>query len=220
MCVLGSMKKSKLKLPILILLVACGLIWLIQAPLLGFYLTHKIGMNISVESVKLRPNSLNLRDFVIKNPDGFKGNAFASKEIRSEYRVNQLFSNPTTIDCIEIKDSTIRISFKNSKNLSNNWAVLGQNISKRERVNSFVIHKLILTNLDIEIEGANVLVPARKAHFDHLEFNDINSEAGFPTELLLKLIFRSGGIEQYIQDLMNPTQTIQKLLSPQKIFKN
>lgn len=208
------MKKYGWKLLVLLIFAALVFVWLIRAPLLSSFLSNKMGIQISIRWIGLWPSHTNIHVFTIKNPPGFQDSAFKAEEVVCNYRLRQLVGDPTVIDRIEIKNSVLRIDFTNSMGTSNNWTVLGQMVPKQKSHSNVLIQKLILTDFNVEIHGANYLVKAKQTHFDLLEFDDINSQEGFPTALLIKLIFQKSGIDQYIQDLFNPEEKIRSILTP------
>lgn len=212
------MKRYGWKIVVLLILAALVFVWLIRAPLLSAYLSNKMGIDVSMQWIGIWPSHTRIHDFALKNPPGFKGRAFKAEEVDCNYSFEKIFSDPTVIDLIEIKHSVLRIDFTNPLGTANNWTVLGQMIPKNRKNSNVLIRKLILTDFNVEVNGVNLLVKVKETHFERLEFDDISSQNGFPTARLVKLIFQSSGIEQYIQDLFNPEENIQKILSPLKVF--
>ena len=212
------MKRYGWKFFILIILASLVFVWLIRAPLISSYLSKKLRIEISIRWIGVWPTYMNIHGFAVKNPPGYHEKAFKAEEITCRYNLGQLLGNPTVIDSIEIKNPVLRIDFTNPLGTANNWTALAERMPERKSRSNVVIRKLILTNFNVEIYGANLLVKPKQTHFDRLEFDEIDSQQGFPTARLIRMIFQSSGIDQYLQDLFNPEQNIQNLLSPQKIF--
>jgi len=208
------MKKYGWKALVLLALAALVFVWLIRAPILSSYLTKKMGLEVSLRWIGLWPSHTTIHLFKVKNPPGYTGEAFKAAKIVCNYQLGPLFGDPSVIEEIEIHNCVLRIDFPSSLSASNNWTAIGEKIRK-ERGGGVIIRKLILTNFDVEIHGSPVFVKAKQTHFDRLEFDEIDSEEGFPTEKLIQLIFQTSGIDQFLQNLFQPAQ---KYLSPLKIF--
>jgi|GEM_PF-2833611 len=176
--------------------------------------------NKALRWIGIWPSHTNIHTFAVKNPPGFKGRAFAADEIAVNYRLKGLFGDPTVIDEIEVKHSVLRIDFANSVGTQNNWTALGQMMPKQKKQSHVIIRKLVLTDFNVEVYGFNLFVKTKQTHFDRLEFDNIDSLEGFPTDRLIRLIFQSSGIEQYIQNLFGPSGPIQLVLPSIRFFGN
>ncbi len=208
------MKRDGWKIAVLLILAVLVFFWLIRVPILNSALSNRLGVTISVKWVGLWPSRTKLHKFEIENPSGFKGNAFEAKQVVCRYSLSELFGDPTVIDGIEIDHSILRIDFTNPMSTANNWTALGQMLHKQKSASKVLIRKLILTDFDVEIHGANYLARPKQTHFDTLEFDDISSQEGFPTARLVRLIFQSSGIDQFIENLFNPEKRIEEALTP------
>lgn len=215
---LRIMRKYGWKVVVLLVLAALVFVWLIRAPILSSYLTDKMGVPVSMRWIGIWPRHTNIHQFSIKNPPGYKGRAFAAEEIGLSYTLKELFGNPTVIDEIEVKHSVIRIDLTNPVGSDNNWSALGKVMPKQKKPSHVIIRKLILTDFNVEVYGTNVFVKTKQTHFDRLEFDNIDSQQGFPTDQLIRMIFQSSGIDQYIQNLfLGPNSPIQQVL-PLRLF--
>ncbi len=208
------MKRDGWKIAVLLILAVLVFFWLIRVPILNSALSNRLGVKISVRWIGLWPSRMNLHNFEVENPPGFKGSAFEAKQVACYYSLSELFGDPTVIDRIEIDQSILRIDFTSPLSVANNWTVLGQMMPKQKSNSKVLIRKLTLTDFDVEIHGANYLVSPKQTHFDSLEFDDISSQEGFPTARLVRLIFQTAGIGQYIENLFNPEKDIEEALSP------
>ncbi len=204
----------------ILLLIFGGVIfvWLIKAPIMSWYLTNKMGVPVSMASVSIRPSQSKILDFKIKNPPGFKlRDALRAEKTTIDYRFRQLFGNPSEIDEIEIDDIYLSIILTSPMGGTNNWTVIaaGMPLEPEDQKGNggeheVTVHRLILSNLNVEIQGGQFVKAPPSKHIDRLEFNEVSSKTGFPTKELINAIFQGAGIEQYIKDAFNPSKTLQK----------
>src|SRR5262245_32445365 len=212
------MKKYGWKVGLLTIFAVLVLFWLIRAPILSAYVSSKIGLPVTIRWVGLWPSRTNMHGFVMMNPSGFKNSAFKAKEVVCRYRLNELFGESTVIDLIEVDHSVLTIEFKDPNSTDNNWTVLGEKVEKRQEGSKVLIKKLVLKDFNVDIQGTNNIAKAKQTHFDEVEFDNIGSEEGFPTERLIRMIFETGGIDQFLKGLFNPEKGLQKAMSPLKMF--
>ncbi len=204
------------KIVILCIVVVILGLWLMKAPILSRYLTEKIGVPVSIDSVSMRPSRTEIHDFKIKNPHGFSPKeALKAKRTSIDYQFGHLFGAITEIDQIEIDDIFLSIILKNLSGSENNWTAIVEGMPpENSHQREVIIHRLILSNLNVEIRGSKLLKLPPSKHIDRLEFKEVSSKTGFPTKELIKEIFQGAGIDQYIKDLLSPG----KLLNPGLIF--
>ncbi|MES2273680.1 MAG: hypothetical protein V4487_05775 [Chlamydiota bacterium] len=215
------MRKLAWKLILLIIVGVIVFFWLIKAPIMSSYLTQKMGVPVSIGSISMWPSQTVIKNFRIKNPRGFKTRtAFEAERTEVDYNYKQLTSNPSEIDQILIDKIFISVEFSNPLGSQNNWTAIGAGMPKEERRNAkhVIIHKLILTNITIEIRGLGLLGKPQTRQIDRMEFDEIDSQKGFPTKDLISRIFKGAGIQQYIKDAFNPENIIDKVLNPFKGF--
>ncbi len=209
---------------ILLLLVVAAFvfIWLMKAPVISSYLTRKMGVSVAIGSVNLGSNHTSMGNFRILNPPRFGSRvAFKANEIQVSYRFGQLTSDPSEIDEIVLDGVYLNIELPSSNTSDNNWTAIGAQMPKHRGNREVIIHKLIIKNMTVETQGkgAKVLGIAGTRSFDRMEFDEIDSREGFPTEELINRIFKNAGIFKYIENLLNPIQdTIKKNLNPINIF--
>lgn len=203
---------------ILLLIIVGGLIflWLIKAPIMSWYLTDKLKVPTSMSSISIWPSQTTIRQFRILNPRGFKTrSAFEADETKIEYRLGQLRGNPSEIDRITVDGIYMSIECSNPMCSKNNWTAIGgrmaQNQQKAEK-REVVIHKFILSNMTVEVRGLGFGKPPFTKKIDYLEFDEVSSEKGFPTDKLIKAIFQGAGLQDYIPDFLNPQNAIKQLL--------
>jgi hypothetical protein len=212
------MNWKNLSWKILLLLIAGVVVffWLIKAPIMSWYLTNKLGVPVSMDSVSIWPSQSKILDFKIKNPHGFKlRDALKAKKTTIDYRFHQLFGNPSEIDQIEIDDIYLSIILTSPLGSDNNWTAIaaGMPLEKEKSAgdeHEVIIHRLILSNLNVEIQGGKLVKAPPSKHIDRLEFKEVSSKTGFPTKKLIQAIFQGAGIDQYIKDAFDPGKALQK----------
>ena len=203
----------------LIVLAALVFLWLIKAPILSVYLTNRLKVPVSVTWVGLWPTETTLRGFKIRNPSGFKiHHALKSNRIEIDYRLSKLFGKVTEIDSIEMNHVFIGIEFSNPLGTQNNWTAIATNMRKNPSSKEVLIHKLIVTDINVEIRGLGLIGAPQTRHIDSMEFDEINSKQGFPTGQLVQQLFQGAGIEQYIQDAFSPEKIFENITNPLKSF--
>lgn len=193
-------------------------VWLIKAPLLASYISDKLGLDISVRTMSVWPKHTTMGHFRIANPYGFQGRtALAVKKAIVDYRWKAL---PEEIDLITLNDVFLNIDIRGSNTSDNNWTALGAQMPRNRTKQRVVVHKLVINNLVVKTEGkgAKSLGVAGTKQFDRMEFNEIDSQEGFPTKELISQIFQGAGLRIFIQKFVDPAMQIQKALSPFKLF--
>lgn len=214
------MFKEGWSLTSLIIIATILFLWLIKAPLLSLYISESTGLSTSAKMASLWPEVATIRYFKIDNPKGYAGhNAFSAKKIVIRYSLHDLFATPTAIDEITIQDVDLYIFIKN-RNGDNNWSEIGSKLFKHKGKKGVVLHKLVLKNMTVYVQGkgAEELGLSGNQHFDQMEFSTINSQEGFPTKELVTEIFKQAGLMKYIENFLNPTESIKDDLDPLSIL--
>jgi hypothetical protein len=213
-----KMSWKSLSWKIILLLIIGGILflWFMKAPIMSWYLTEKLNVPTSISRISMRPSKTTVRGFRIKNPRGFKmKSAFEAETTTIEYRLGKLRNTPSEIDLITIDDIFLGIECSNPLCSKNNWTAIGNGMvqkQEKERPHQVVVHKIVLTNMNVEVRGLGIGKPPMYKQIDYLEFNEVSSEKGFPTDKLIRAIFQGAGIQDYIKDMLNPQDTIKKLL--------
>jgi hypothetical protein len=104
----------------------------------------------------------------------------------------------------------------------NNWTAIAAGMPKEKQKGSgsgheVIIHRLILSNLNVEIQGGQLIKAPSSKHIDRMEFREISSKTGFPTKELINKIFEGAGLQQYIKDMFDPGKIFQKWV-PKGLF--
>jgi hypothetical protein len=217
---MGWGKRGSIGAIIIIILGTIIAVWLLKAPIVSSILTKKIGVPVSILSIKMRPSYSEISRFRVANPRKSKTKtAFSSKKIRVDYALKSLFGDPVVIDEINIKDSYLNIEFYNPLGTSNNWTAIGEKMpkTKSKEKTEYLIKRLVITDLLVEIHGmglGGLLGKVERKRIPRMEFRNINSKDGFPTEQLIRKIFGSAGIQDYIKNLFSPEGVIKDAVKP------
>jgi hypothetical protein len=207
-------KSLSWKILLLVLVAGIIFIWLIKAPIMSWYLTDKLKVPTSIGSISIWPSETMIHRFRIVNPRGFKmKSAFEAETTKIEYRLKQLRNTPAEIDQIVIDDIHLGIECSNPLCSKNNWTAIGGLMAQKEqkeKKHQVIIHKFVLTNMSVEVRGLGIGKPPMIKQIDYLEFDEVSSETGFPTDKLIRAIFQGAGLQDYVQDLLNPQNAIKK----------
>ncbi len=209
------------KLFVLLIVAAAVFVWLIKTPILSTYISDKLRIPLTFRSISIWPHVTTIRHFQIPNPSSYSNAALKVDRIHIGYDTERLFGNPVEIDLIELDNAYLNIILPTDDRDDNNWTELGSHIVRSRTGKAVIVHKLAINNLTVNTEGAG----AKKLgidgvrQFNHMEFDEIDSRQGFPTEELINQIFKGAGIESYLRHFLNPENYLKKALNPlNKIF--
>jgi len=215
-----AMRKWGWKTIALSIAIIAASLWLLEAPFVSSYLSRTLGMRVSVATVFIGPSEIKMKKFKISNPYKYRERyALKAKSILSSYQWKNLTSNPRIIDQIEIDQIKLAIEFSNALGTQNNWADLISKIpKKKEHAKEVIVSKLILTNVTVNVVGMGFLAKGETRTIDRMEFANVSSKEGFPTNELISQIFGRANLMQYIKDVIpgGPGGIIKML----KIFGN
>ncbi len=190
-------------------------LWLIKAEIVSFYLHHKIRVPISIGWLNTTFSHAIFRDFRIHNPKDFHhSSALYVRDLKMFYRFSELFKDPLVIDEIRMKDVFLDIELLNQSGSENNWTEISRQMKPSKENKGVVLRKLILDGLTVEISGPSLIGGRVRKEVDHLEFDHMNSQKGFPTEQLIHKIFGGAGVEEYIENAFNPGELIEGVINP------
>jgi hypothetical protein len=199
----------------LIILIALVFLWLMKPVFLSSYLTSKLGVPVSVGSLSISPSQTVMKGFRIKNPYHYKTkSAFKAEKTQVDYQFSHLFGTPTQIALLSLQDVFLSVEFDNPGGTKNNWTkILSEIPAPVHTQKEIVLHRITIDNLTVELRGLGLAGTQRRT-VDHIELDEIDSKNGFPTKELVGKIFGGAGIQDYIKDILNPTNTIKDLLTP------
>lgn len=195
----------KWKLTGLIVLAGLVFIWLVKTPILAACFSHTLDIPISMRTVTIWPSETVIHKLKVKNPHGFqKSVALMAEETHVTYQWSQLFKPVRAFDEITFDGVEIDVTCLDSGCSQNNWQALGAKLAKKHHTSRpVVIHKLVLTNVTINIQGLKGQNSPQTRHVDRIELHEINSEHGFPTKEAIAQVFQEAGLQQYIQGVLS-----------------
>jgi len=195
-------------------------LWALKAPLFSSFISHQMKMHISIAGIKIRPTFSKIYRFHIRNPAHARGRtAFSAKNIIVDYQFKELREEPVTIDQIEVNDAFMGIEFYNTFGTQNNWTELLSKLNKKKKSTTDVhIRKLVINNLEVEIRKMGLAgvfgSPIQTKTIKRLEFDNINSKDGFPTEQLIQAIFGKSGLMKYIDTIYKAPGVLKDIFLP------
>lgn len=213
------MKKVLVFIALLILIALLSL-WFLKTEATSWFLSKKLKTSISLGGVDLSKSKINLQNFKIHNPSGYKHEfAYVCKEAIVSYKFDEIKKDPSVIDRIDLNDSQLYIDCKNALCTSNNWTEIMKEVADKEVKiqkdgKEVIVNNLAMNGLHVEIHGLG-LVPGIKKNveIDHIDFGKVTSKEGFPTNVLIAEIFKQAGLVEYIKSFLNPTKIFDNLKS-------
>lgn len=183
---------------LLFFLAAAG--WFLKDSIYSFFLSNTVKVSLSLSSVKKTDVGLKITVLKIPSPKPFKKKiAFIAQEAEIIY--SPLEKKKNGLSKIEMHDVSINIECENSICTQNNWAMLINDIEKKEKRNKrppVEIDEVILRNVDISLNHS--VGKEEKFHFDRIDFNALKSQNGFPTEQIIVALFREANLKEYLPE--------------------
>ncbi len=188
----------------LILVGTFAFAWMMKAPIASWYLTKTMKVPVSIRSISVWPSETVIESFKIKNPKHFSmRKALEVDKIKVDYEYDKVTGNPSEINLVELDDVYLLVQFTNPLGTQNNWTEISQGIDSKKQSGASSgkgvnIHKLIVNNLSVEVKG--MVGPSKITKYDHIEMNNVGSNTGFPTELVIQGLFKQANLQQFIPD--------------------
>ncbi len=194
-------------------------ILLLKAPIISSYLSHKLGVNVSMRSVSISTSGMKINKFKINNPIGARTNtALSAQNIDVGYQWKELRADPGVIEDIELNNVFLGIELYNSSGSRNNWSQILATVDDNQDKDAkeMVIKRLVIKNLSVSVRGKGIFSSWQKIkEIPRLEFRNISSKEGFPTEKLIEQIFDEANLGTYIKELIKqPVKVLDKVFSP------
>ncbi|MGE5196586.1 MAG: hypothetical protein ACM3JI_04590 [Anaerolineae bacterium] len=205
-------------LTITLLTIALIIVWIGLPQIISKRLSEKLKVEVSIGDFSLRPKEILIKNLKIANtPKAILPTAFSADLIRIESPLWHYLHSSIVIDEIVIDHVYLALEFHSYKMRHGNWTTLMRNLNtspeKFKRSQKVLIKKLIITNLSVEVayelEGKEV----KKLPFiPTLEFDNITSEEGIPTDQImksvlgttLKAIFEQHKLENMLETVLDP----------------
>lgn len=148
---------------------------------------------VTIDQVQFQKQSFSIDGLLISNPTEARlPTALKVRQIAVNAPYKTYISDPIVIDQIMMSDVYVNIQLYTKDQSQGNWQTIMSRMEvdhesalSKERVT--VIKKLILTNIQIDL----ILADGKINHLspiNRLEFNDITSEKGIPTQEISEII--------------------------------
>ncbi len=226
-------------LGVIVLLIVAGFVVLMLTrssfpDIIASKLSQKMKVSVEIEDIHWGWNAIDIEKIEIGNPMGsILPKAFSADQVLLQAPVTNYIKNNIVIDEIDIDTIYVSLEFDSKGSKKGNWTTIMGNMqdtgktkssssqpkSSSKSGKSVLIKKLVMTNINIALAyrqgGGSVqnLAPIKR-----LEFTNVSSEEGIPTEQIsniifqqmLKQIFSIEGLQNMIQDFLPPSNPIQK----------
>lgn len=197
----------------LIVLTILVFLWIIRAGIMSSYLSNHLGVPISAARISMWPSQTTIKGFKIFNPRGFKEKrAFGAEKITIDYTFHKLFTDPAEIQQILVQDIFLSVEFANASGSENNWTEIGKHMPSERSGKEIMIDRLVFSNLTIEVR--NLVDDPKTYHVDQIEWENLHSKRGFPTEQVVSKLFEEVGLQEYIKEAFDPAGFFEKLFEP------
>jgi len=171
------------------------------APLLAKIISNKTQTPVTIHAIDFYKESFTITEIQIGNPHKAQlPTALKVQTVNVEAPYKNYIEDPILIDKIELNNVYVNIQIYNKDQTEGNWQTLMKNLSEDHRSplsveRITVIKKLILTNIQIDLilsDGKYY----RLSPMERLEFNNIRSDKGIPTQEISEII-----IQQMMQQI-------------------
>jgi hypothetical protein len=188
--------KKLIIIPLATILVIVGLgylAYLNSSMIFAEVISKKTMTPVSIKDVIWEKDSFTIDDIMIANPNGARlPVAMRVKSIKVDAPYKQYFENPILINQIHLDSVYVNIQIYNKEQTEGNWQTLMSNMAVDHKSplsieRPALIKKLILTNIQVDL----ILSDGEIHHLspiERLEFNDINSDKGIPTQEISEII--------------------------------
>jgi uncharacterized protein involved in outer membrane biogenesis len=225
--------KSFISLFIVIIL-AAGVIafigWARVPDMLSKNLSKKMKVPVEIEEMDLSFNTIEVIKLEIGNPkDSILPRAFSSESIKIHAPLTEYLHDHIVIETINVDDIYLGLEFNTPRSTEGNWTTIMNNFKNSSEAESssssskktVLIKKLVLTNISVELvykEGDKKVKKLKP--IARLEFTNVTSEGGIPTEQLmktvlgqmLKSVFEQENLKDMLNGILKPQDQIQKLV--------
>lgn len=222
---------------IFVLIIAAVLIvffgWSRVPDWLASRLEDRLQVHVSIDDLHASWESIDIQKLDVGNPSGYSlPRAFSAEQILIEAPLMNYLHDNVVIDKVEIDNIYVGLEFNKQGSKSGNWTVLMSNLKEHEahsggKGKTVLIKKLILNNISITLayrDGSKQ--PQKLKTIKHLEFDNVTSEKGLPTDQIadiimremLKSIFSLENLGNMLEGFLeSPQKGVETLVKP---FKN
>ena len=222
--------------------VIVGFIFWSRVPdMLANNLSKKMKVSVSIESMGLGWNKIDLNKLEIGNPpQSILSKAFSCNEIDVNAPFTRYLNKNVVIDEIDLKDVYLGLEFDSANSTNGNWTRIMGNMQAATRADerskkkgkvtaeanrTVLIHRIVLTNINVDVVYKKDSGKVKKLPtIDRIELNEISSEGGFPMDQItnsvlgemLKQVFIQENLKNMMKDLLQPNGPLQEYLAPFK----
>ncbi len=198
--------------------VAIAVSWSRIPGMIASKLSQKMQVSVTIGGMQFGWHAINMQKVVVGNPPrSILPKAFSAETILIQAPITEYIDNPIVIDLIELDDVYVGLEFDSKKNTTGNWTKIMSNMQGGQKTapgkgKVVMIKKLVLTNIDIALayrDGGGV---KNLDTIPRLEFNNVNSEEGIPTEQISQIIFNQ--MLKQIFSIENLGNMLQNILAP------
>lgn len=207
-----------------------------RAPqLLSESLSHKMKCPVHVGALHFSLHCITIEDFTIDNPnDSILPQAFHAACITIDIRLKNLFEKNLFIRHIAVHNIALGLEFDDAKGIRGNWTRLMENFyTEIDDANAAeAARTLYIETLDFQKITTQLVYKNNSGHIhtlptiDQIQLTGISSEGGLPIDQIansvlgemLLTVFKRENLHNMLQDLLNPKNTVKRLISPFKIL--
>ncbi|WP_420421001.1 hypothetical protein [Simkania sp.] len=163
------------------------------ATILAKIIAHKTHVAVTIDSIDFKKEEFTIHDFQMANPKGTRlPTALRVQTIDVKAAYKRYFENPIEINEIHLDNVYVNIQIYDKDQTRGNWQTIMGNIDHDNKSplsveREAIIRRLLLTNIRIDL-----ILSDGKLHqlspIERLEFNDITSERGIPTQEIAEII--------------------------------
>lgn len=221
---------------IILAIVVFFIFWSKVPEMLSNNLSKKLQVEVSIGDMRLTPRTIKVDNFQIGNPSGYSSlpKAFSSDTIVVTAPLTEYLQQHIVIDEVHVDGIYLGLEFDSINSTDGNWTVIMsrfQNVTQQEKREAsgrktVLIKKLVFTNIStFLVFNKNGSKIKKLPKIDRLEFYDVNSEGGIPSDQLLnsvlgqmlKSVFEKEHLKNMLKDVLeNPQDVIDHTF---KLFK-
>jgi len=224
-------------LGVIVLLIIAGFViltlsWSSFPDIIASKLSEKMKVHVEIEDIHWGWNAIDIQKIEIGNPMGsILPKAFSAEQVLVKAPITNYLKNSIVIDEIDLNDLYVSLEFDSKGSKKGNWTTIMGNMQGGKKTEkstgskaskpgkTVLIKKLILTNINVALVYRQGGGPVQNlAPIKRLEFDNVSSEEGLPTEQIsniifqqmLKQIFSIEGLQNMLQDFLPPSNPIQQ----------
>ncbi len=220
----------------IVLIIIIGVIilffsWSSVPDILASKLSKKLGVQVTIGDIHLSMNTIDVQKVSIGNtPGGTLPQSFSADQVLSVAPLFSYLHKDIVIDEIDIDNIFLGLEFDAPGQKTGNWTKIMANLEASEKQSggksnkTVMIKKLVLTNINITLAYRTGGKPPQKlSPIKRLEFTNVSSTTGLPTEQIteiimremLKQVFSREGLQNMIEGFMqSPQKGVENLLKP------